>query len=845
MKLTMTAMPGPICALLTGLPREGRNEPGAENPASQWTPIVAIQSSLRLAPRRRLVQSTVSLLKQAVVIALVGILIAPLSSAVWAGDEEEKRAEFLKHLLETFRSDAQGEEPKEVPIWESWLRRTGELPPDFDQLPTNAFPPDLLTFQDGQAVARADQWAARRKEIRAVLDQYMFGNWPPPSEKIAIKYQKTKTEETDVYVRQNVQLWFAPSARAVEFAGRTFPYRPAARPENRRDRANHMLAILNVDLFIPKGEGPFPAIVEIGPSYIERDLPRVERGYMVARFSRLDADYIAAVYTDYECNQLEWWAYAAGRCVDLLYSRDDVDKSKIALSGHSRGGKTAMIAALMDDRIDALINSHPGTAAGSYNLWRYAGEKYGGETLENSTRRFQYWNNPRMRFFIGRENKMPFDSHFLVALFAPRPALLGTGERDHVGQAWGDQQCYLAVKKVYELLGSADKLGFYASPGAHKVTPDMTSDHLDWLDMQFGRKPFEFKERLIYTYTFDEWKKVTGAELEADRFPQKNMDDILLLPNGKEAGTKEEWETKAEDVRNRVKQVIGDLPPYDTIENVSVENEKRFRGTLTKAEIAVDEQLVAHLTYPAKRKAKTPAVIYLHAYLDAGGHNWSRGYGYRTSVGERLADDGFLAVEFDQFGYASRNRQSGIEFYRENPRLSALGVMIQDVRKIVDAISLLDWVDKERIMVAGYSLGGMVGLYAAAFDTRIRAVASTCGFGSMRLDVHGHQTEGIKRYSHLRPTIPRLGLFLGNEKRIPYDFHEVLALIAPRPVFVLAPRLDQDWFHEDVEICYREAAKVFDLYGKRKNIVLSSPNDFNRYPPEYQKLVNRWLSAVR
>ena len=363
--------------------------------------------------------------------------------------------------------------------------------------------------------------------------------------------------------------------------------------------------------------------------------------------------------------------------------------------------------------------------------------------------------------------------------------------------------------------------------------------------MQFGRKPFDFKERLIYTYTFDEWKQVVGEEPDINRFPEKDLSDILLLPGGKHAGTKEEWETKAEDVRNRIKWIIGDLPAYETIENVKIENERRFRGTLRKAEVAVDDKLVAHLTYPAERDEKTPAVIYLHAYLDAGGHDWSRGYGYRTSVGERLAEDGFLAIEFDQFGYASRNRDSGIEFYRENPGLSALGVMIQDVRKVIDALSLLDWVDEDRIMVAGYSLGGMVGLYAAVFDTRIQAVATTCGFGSMRLDVHGNETEGIKRYSHLRPTIPRLGLFLGNEKRIPYDFHEVLALIAPRPVFVLAPRLDQDWFHEDVEVCCREAGKVFALYGKRENIVLCSPNDFNRYTPEYQDMVNQWLSTVR
>ena len=759
-------------------------------------------------------------------------------------DNREKRAQVLKHLLETFRSDAPGEEPKDVPIWESWLRRTGELPPDFDQLAAAALPPDLLTFGDGRPVAQPEQWPERRKEIRAVLDRYMLGDWPPPPERLAVKYQRTKAAETETYVQQNVQLWFAPSVEAVEFAERSYSYNPGLTPDARRDRANHLAAILNVELFLPRGDGPFPAIVEIGPSNLERDLPRVERGYLVARFSRLDADYIAAVYTDYECNQLEWWAFAASRCVDLLYSRDDVDHDKIALVGHSRGGKTAMLAALMDERVDALINSHPGTAAGSYNLWRYAGEKYGGETLENSTRRFQYWNNPRMRFFIGRENKMPFDSHFLVALMAPRPVLLGTGERDHVGQAWGDQQCYLAVKEVYRLLESTDQLGFYASPGRHEVTPQMMDDHLDWLDMQFGRKPMDFPERLIYTYSFEEWQAITGEEFDAERYPERDLHDLLLLPDNSELQTREAWETKAGEVRQRIEQMIGELPAYEPIESVTVENERRFRGEWLKAQIPVREDLVAHLTWPAEREERLPVVIYLHAYLDAGGHNWSRGYGYRTSVGERLAQAGFLAIEFDQFGYASRNRGAGIEFYREHPASSALAVMIQDVRQIIDAVSLLDWVDEQRIMVAGYSLGGLVALHAAVFDSRIQAVASTCGFGSLRRDAHGNQTEGLKRYSHLRPTLPRLGLFLGHEQHVPYDFHEVLALIAPRRVFILAPQLDQDWLPEDVEICYRKAARVFELYDRRENLVFCSPHDFNRYPPEYQDRVNRWLAET-
>lgn len=758
---------------------------------------------------------------------------------------EQKRVKILEHLLATYRSD-KDVKPHDVPVWENWLKKTGELPPDFDKLQTHALPPDLLHFQNGESVHDSTQWPARREEIKKILSQYMFGNWPPFPPKIAIKYQNAIAEDNELYRKQNVQLLFAPSAKAVEFADQNYSFNTYLQTGNYwNDYSNFIVATLNVELYIPKkGKSPYPAIIEpaSGQQGLRpQDIEKLKRGYAVVRYFRKDADYIPAVYVEYECNQLEWWAFATSRCVDFLYTLPDIDKSKIAVTGHSRNAKAALLAAAMDDRIDAAIVSHPGTGAGSFNLWRYAGDKYGAETLESSTRQFQYWNNPRMRFFIGRENKLPFDSHYLLSLLAPRACLMGTGEHDKVGEVWGDQQCYLETKKVYQLLGEEQKLGFYASPGGHEETTAMTENYLDWLDMQFGRKPFKFDNKLVYTYSFDEWKKISREDLNEQKFPEKKLDDILRDSNGKDITTKEEWEAKASHIKDQIKWVIGDLPAYDKIDKVTIENEKPFNDELVKAEIPIDEKLIAHITYPKKQNGKIPVVIYLHAYLDAVGYNWASGFGYSPGVGERLAQNGFLAVEFDQLGYGKRNRDRGIEFYEKNRNSSALGVMIQDVRKIIDAVSLLDWVDQDKIMVAGYSLGGMVGLYAAVFDTRIQAVASTSGFASMRMDVHGNQTEGIRRYSHLRPTIPRLGLFLGNEKRIPYDFHEVLALIAPRPVFILAPKLDQDWFYEDVEVCYQEADKIFDLYNRSENIVLHNPDDFNRCPPEYQQTIIDWL----
>jgi hypothetical protein len=111
----------------------------------------------------------------------------------------------------------------------------------------------------------------------------------------------------------------------------------------------------------------------------------------------------------------------------------------------------------------------------------------------------------------------------------------------------------------------------------------------------------------------------------------------------------------------------------------------------------------------------------------------------------------------------------------------------------------------------------------------------------MRCDAHGLETEGLRRYTHLRPLLPRLGFFVGHERRLPYDLHEVLALVAPRPALVLAPSLDQDWVHEDVTTCVEAAVSVYTLLGARDNLRLHAPMDFNRYPPSYQRVVNDWL----
>lgn len=104
----------------------------------------------------------------------------------------------------------------------------------------------------------------------------------------------------------------------------------------------------------------------------------------------------------------------------------------------------------------------------------------------------------------------------------------------------------------------------------------------------------------------------------------------------------------------------------------------------------------------------------------------------------------------------------------------------------------------------------------------------------------------LGKYSHMHGLMPQLGFFLDAPKRVPYDFHEVLGLVAPRPLMVVAPELDWDNVQADVRDCVKEAEKVYRLLGAENNLHLFAAYDINRWttqlnPPSPQKEVFEWM----
>ena len=119
------------------------------------------------------------------------------------------------------------------------------------------------------------------------------------------------------------------------------------------------------------------------------------------------------------------------------------------------------------------------------------------------------------------------------------------------------------------------------------------------------------------------------------------------------------------------------------------------------------------------------------------------------------------------------------------------------------------------------------------------------GFTPMRLNTAAKGTGGIARFTHWWPLLPRLGAFIGQETRIPYDFHEIIAAIAPRPVLVVAPELDYQSTPADIVACLKEDRQVYALLKAEDKLALYVAQDYNRFSPEIREQVLDQLKKMR
>jgi hypothetical protein len=393
-------------------------------------------------------------------------------------------------------------------------------------MPSHAALPDPLVMLDGRPVTTRTQWVKeRRPELQALFQRYMYGAIPPKPahvsartlgeyhdflggkatlKLVSLETGPTKAPRIDLMlVVPNERTGPVPVFLAMDFCG------------------NHALT---ADPRVPLARGWLGELckgctnnsaTEATRGSQAADWPLAEivrRGYALAAFCSGDVDsdrkevsdgiYAWLAGGDPARNNptnrgtIAAWAWGFHRCVDYLVTEPGVDAHRIAALGHSRNGKTALLAAAFDERI-AIAFPHQAGCGGSA-----PSRGKTGESVKAINDYFPHWFNAQFKQFNDAPERLPFDQNCLVALCAPRPVLLSAAEGDQWANPAGQFQVLQAADPVYRFLGAkglaakeipplgqlvASPLGYYVREGKHSMTTNDWAVFMNFADRQWRK----------------------------------------------------------------------------------------------------------------------------------------------------------------------------------------------------------------------------------------------------------------------------------------------------------------------------------------------------------------------
>jgi len=303
-------------------------------------------------------------------------------------------------------------------------------------LENRALPP-VLTEKD---------WAARRNELKALLCQHVYGYLPlPPRKMISTVLSEEITFCASKAIYRKVLLTVL--TETGEFS---FP----------------------IHCVVPNTKELCPVIVHINfrdavPDIYMPTEEIVDHGFAVVSFGYNDVtmdnnnfmDGLAGTFFPTGVRQgasagkIMLWAWAAMRVMDYLQEQEWADKKRIAVAGHSRLGKTALVTGALDERFSFVYSNDSGCCGAAISRGKV------GESVSRICTKFPFWFCENFKQYIDNEEALPLDQHFLLSMIAPRYLYVASAQEDE----WADPNSeYLgchAVSPVYEMLG---KTGFAA-----------------------------------------------------------------------------------------------------------------------------------------------------------------------------------------------------------------------------------------------------------------------------------------------------------------------------------------------------------------------------------------------
>lgn len=365
---------------------------------------------------------------------------------------------------------------------------TTQFPP-VDQLPMKAGLPDPFLRPDGKRVTTPAEWKPQREWLKQLLAHYMYGRMPPrpPRQRVSIE----RVETLEVFAGALEERY----RLTLERRGRTADLRFALiRPTEKK---RYPTIIKNCRALFDT--------VSAGRRYeptVERDLAAareaVKRGYVLCKFRREDfaADEkdnrdrgVFPLYPEYDWGSIAVWAWTHQVMLDALDRLGHADLDRIVATGHSRGGQTAIAAGIFDERIDVVVPCTGGYGAcATLRIRDPKGVRGTIDYLAHLKKHVPHWFGPRYYQFVGQQNRLPFDSHTLIGLIAPRPLLNTNATEDEYNNTLAVEAGMRAGRVVYDWLDRDGWARLHWRPGRHAQQEEDWTALLDFADEAFFGK---------------------------------------------------------------------------------------------------------------------------------------------------------------------------------------------------------------------------------------------------------------------------------------------------------------------------------------------------------------------
>ncbi len=408
--------------------------------------------------------------------------------------------------------------------YEEWLyeRKWDDQPTtNVDQSKVTPYTlPDPLILENGKKVKSVKTWESkRRSEILSLFEQNQHG--VIPSDSINIQYDVLELEGEGMNgksKRTQVNLTFPD--HPDKYPIRVLIHTPA-NEDKPVPTLLHISFTPNSLLFDEPGiqedsvwNKKFDARIPDKEALLLRDIKPekfIESGFGVVTvyYGDIEPDYnhggklgvrplfgVNDPRKDNEWGAIGAWSWGLSRVMDYLQSFEGIEGSKIALSGVSRLGKTAIWTGARDERFAMVIPMLSGEGGAAISRRNY------GETIADLTKpsRYHYWYAPKYSDYAFDVDKLPLDGHMLLSLIAPRPVLQIVGSTDTWSDPKGEWEAAKAAEPVYELFKKETltqdefpepgkpilkDMGFFMHDGKHTVLDEDFEVMIQFMDLHF------------------------------------------------------------------------------------------------------------------------------------------------------------------------------------------------------------------------------------------------------------------------------------------------------------------------------------------------------------------------